>query len=119
MSLGVVLKGFDLRTRLFETGKFYGWMCTGAKKIFPSHENNCVPQVKEYGGCAKIGDVIGVYIEFINGSGRLSFLKNGNPLGVCIDYLPPGNYLPCVSLFRSEVKITLNTSVSVHEPTRK
>lgn len=43
ITLGVVLKGFDLRTRLFETGKFYGWMCTGAKKIFPSHENNCVP----------------------------------------------------------------------------
>jgi len=26
----------DIRSRPFETGKFWGWICTGGRKIYPS-----------------------------------------------------------------------------------
>ena len=74
--IGVVQKGVDLKMRIFETGKLYGWICTGGRKIFPSPDG-VGPQAKEYGGCSKIGDVLGVILEFKNGIGSLSFLSNG------------------------------------------
>lgn len=34
--VGVSQKGMDIRQRPFDTGKFWGWICTGGRKIFPS-----------------------------------------------------------------------------------
>jgi hypothetical protein len=61
------------------------------------------PIAKEYGGCAKIGDTIGIIFEFKNGLAHLSFLKNSTPLGVCFNNIPPGCYLPCACLYYGEV----------------
>jgi hypothetical protein len=74
--IGVSQKGMDIHSRPFDTGKFWGWICTGGRKIYPSAPGG-PPTAKEYGGCAKIGDNIGVLFEFKNGMGSLSFLKNG------------------------------------------
>jgi hypothetical protein len=65
----------DIHARPFDTGKFWGWICTGGRKIYPSAPGG-PPTAKEYGGCAKIGDSIGVLFEFKNGMGQLAFLKN-------------------------------------------
>ena len=61
--------------RPFDSGKFWGWICTGGRKIYPSVPDG-PPTAKEYGGCAKIGDTIGVLFEFKNETGYLTFLKN-------------------------------------------
>lgn len=74
--IGVSLKGMDIRSRPFETGKFWGWICTGGRKIYPSSPGG-PPIAREYGCCAKIGDNIGVLFEFKNNTAHLSFLKNG------------------------------------------
>jgi hypothetical protein len=72
--------------------------------------------VREYGGCAKIGDTIGVLFEFKQGVGHLSFLKNGTPLGVCFHNIPPGEYLPTACLFYGEVQVTLNPKAVLIKP---
>jgi hypothetical protein len=100
--IGVAAKGVDCRQRLFETGKFWGWICTGGRKIYPNVPGGG-PIAKEYGGCAKIGDVLGIIFEFKNGTGHLSFLKNGSPLGVCFNNIPVGAYHPCACLYYGEV----------------
>jgi len=87
---------------LFETGKFYGWICTGGRKIYPSAPGGG-PIAKEYGGCAKIGDVLGIIFEVKNNMGMLSFLKNGSPLGICASNIPMGSYYPCACLYYGEV----------------
>jgi tripartite motif-containing protein 9/67 len=73
--IGVSQKGMDIRQRPFDTGKFWGWICTGNRKIFPSAPGG-PPQAREYGGNAKIGDVLGCLLEFKSGIGHLTFLKN-------------------------------------------
>jgi len=90
---------------LFDSGKFYGWICTGGRKIFPSVPNGTTI-TKEYGGnenYAKIGDTLGVIFEFKNNLGFLSFLRNGNPLGICFSNIPFGQYYPCAYLYYGEV----------------
>lgn len=42
-------------------------------------------------------------IEFVNGVGTLSFYRNGSPLGVAFDNIPPGTYYPAVCLYYGEV----------------
>jgi len=74
--LGVSQKGIDIRQRPFDTGKFYGWICTSGRKIYPSVPGG-PPTAKEYGRVANKGDRIGVVFEFKNNLGHLSFLKNG------------------------------------------
>ncbi len=32
--IGVAKEGVDLKQRIFDTGKFYGWICTGGRKIY-------------------------------------------------------------------------------------
>ena len=44
--------------------------------------------------------------------GYLSFIRNGNPLGVCFNNIPVGQYYPVAYLYYGEVQITLNTNVS-------
>ena len=110
--IGVVQSGVDVRQRLFETGKFYGWICTGGRKIYPSVPGGG-PIAKEFGGCAKIGDVLGIIFEFKNSIGHLSFLKNGQPLGVCFNNIPLGTYHPCACLYYGEVQITLDSKAKL------
>jgi len=98
----------DIRQRPFDTGKFWGWICTGNRKIFPSAPGG-PPQAKEYGGNAKIGDVLGCLLEFKSGIGHLTFLKNKTALGTCFNNLPAGIYYPAACLYYGEVQITLNS----------
>ena len=113
--IGVVQKGVDIRQRLFDTGKFYGWICTGGRKIYPSVPSG-PPIPREYGGnknLAKIGDTLGCIFEFKHGLGNVSFLRNGAPLGICFNNIPAGEYYPCAYLYYGEVQITLNSKAKI------
>jgi len=33
--VGVSQKGMDIRSRSYDTGKFWGWICTSGRKIYP------------------------------------------------------------------------------------
>ena len=110
--IGVVGKGYHAKNQLFDCGKFYGWIATGGRKVYPSVPGGQI-QGKEYGGCAKLGDTIGVIFEFKQGTGHLSFVKNGNPLGPCHTNIPPGSYYPVAHMLYGEVQITLNAKASL------
>jgi tripartite motif-containing protein 9/67 len=34
--IGISQKGIDINQRPFDTGKFWGWICTGGRKLYPS-----------------------------------------------------------------------------------
>eukprot|EP00927_Polykrikos_kofoidii_P037758 TRINITY_DN3197_c0_g1_i6.p1 TRINITY_DN3197_c0_g1~~TRINITY_DN3197_c0_g1_i6.p1 ORF type:complete len:494 (+),score=92.90 TRINITY_DN3197_c0_g1_i6:64-1482(+) len=68
-------------TSLFlgDTAESWGWGGTGKK----SHNND----FKDYGGQFREGDVIGCVIDMDQGT--ISFLKNGEFMGVAFDNIPP------------------------------
>eukprot|EP00928_Gymnodinium_smaydae_P060791 TRINITY_DN4458_c1_g1_i1.p1 TRINITY_DN4458_c1_g1~~TRINITY_DN4458_c1_g1_i1.p1 ORF type:complete len:490 (-),score=122.74 TRINITY_DN4458_c1_g1_i1:237-1706(-) len=68
-------------TSLFlgDTAEGWGWGGTGKK----SHNND----FKDYGGPFGVGDVIGCVVDMDQGS--ISFLKNGEFMGVAFDNIPP------------------------------
>jgi len=68
-------------TSLFlgDTAEGWGWGGTGKK----SHNNN----FSDYGGSFGVGDVIGCVLDMDQGT--ISFLKNGQFMGVAFDNIPP------------------------------
>ena len=75
--IGVSLKGMDMRARAFDTGKFWGWICTCNRKIFPSAPGG-PHQTREYGGNSIAGDTIGCLFELrSNNMWTLTFFRNG------------------------------------------
>jgi heterogeneous nuclear ribonucleoprotein U-like protein 1 len=68
-------------TSLFlgDTAEGWGWGGTGKK----SHNNNFA----DYGGTFKMGDVIGCIVD--TEQGTISFMKNGQFMGVAFDNVPP------------------------------
>mmetsp|Transcript_144407 Transcript_144407/g.350632 ORF Transcript_144407/g.350632 Transcript_144407/m.350632 type:complete len:465 (-) Transcript_144407:222-1616(-) len=68
-------------TSLFlgDTAEGWGWGGTGKK----SHNNN----FQDYGGTFREGDVIGCVIDLEQGT--ISYLKNGEFMGVAFDNVPP------------------------------
>lgn len=71
-------------------------MCLCGRKFGP--DGNIV----EYGYSARVGDTIGVLLEFKGGMGQLSFYKNGSKCGVAFNNLT-GTFYPAVSMFYGEV----------------
>lgn len=63
--------------------------------------------MQEYGFASKLGDVIGVLLEFRTGVGTLSFYRNGTKCGQAFTNLS-GIFYPAVSLFCGEVQVTLD-----------
>ncbi len=108
--VGIARRNIDLHMRAWDTGSFWGWICTGSRKFCPASPG---PQVLEYGGFSKINDTIGVMVEFMEGIGRLSFYRNGQPLGLAFDNIPPGTYYPAVCLYYGEVQVTLNPKAKI------
>jgi hypothetical protein len=66
-----------------------------------------------YGDYTKIGETIGVLLEFTSTGGQVTYYRNGVSLGKAFDNLPQGTMLyPCVSLYNNEeteCQVTLNT----------
>lgn len=102
--LGIAVKGSESSRKLFESGKFWGWMCAGGQALYPDLLNHGKVTVKSYGrDTIKQGDTVGIIFEFKNGKGHLTYLKNGNSLGICFKDIPAGNYLPAAILYYGEV----------------
>jgi SPRY domain len=80
---------------------FWGYICLCARKCGPEGV------LTKYGQSAKIGDVIGVLLEFRGGVGTLSFYRNGAKCGEAFSNLT-GTLYPAVSLLYGEVQVTLD-----------
>ena len=92
------------RGRSFD--KFYGWHATSARKLRPVTTSSR-PEVGDYGSHCKIGDKIGVILQFKNGAAKLSFTLNNEFLGTCYSDMPAGNYWPQCILYSEGSQIQL------------
>lgn len=72
----------------------WGWVATGNMLHIGSKLQRIL-----FGGYSKIGSVVGILLEFVNGEGQLTFYRDGENLGTPIKNIPAGCYYPCVSLF--------------------
>jgi hypothetical protein len=76
-------------------------------------------QAQPYGDYIKIGETIGVLLEFKNNIGSLTYCrKDGVSFGKAFESIPPGEYFPCVSLLNNmdSVIVTLNTTAKMQPP---
>lgn len=99
--LGIARKNLNLYTQPSATNLFWGYLCLCAKRSGPDGA------IIDYGYAAKLGDTIGVLLEFRSGVGSLSFYRNGTKCGVAFSNLT-GTFYPAVSLFYGEVQVTLD-----------
>ena len=92
---------------LIDLNEVYGWICTMDKKL--KRVDGAIVD-EHYGDYSSIGDTIGVLLEFgKDGTGNLTFYKNGRSEGLCFSGLPPNTYYPCVALSGNDVVVTLNS----------
>jgi hypothetical protein len=72
--IGVARNNVSLYTAATESSSFWGWVATGDRKF------ETVPvmgkQQSNFGGMCKIGDIVGVLLEFNNGVASVSYYKN-------------------------------------------
>ena len=71
--IGIAKNNIGLYTRATESGWFWGWICAAGRKFESTPVGN---QSSQFGEMCKIGDVIGLLLEFNNGIGSLSFYRN-------------------------------------------
>ena len=71
--VGVAKHNIGLYTRATDTGWFWGWIWTGDKKFESTPWGN---HLSTFGGMWKLGDIVGILLEFNNGIGSLFFYKN-------------------------------------------
>ena len=57
--LGIACRNVNLYSRASESGNFWGYLCTGAKKFGPASYG-----AQDFGACCKINDTVGVFLEF-------------------------------------------------------
>lgn len=80
---------------------FFNSFFFSAKKVGPDGAP------ADYGYSAKVGDIIGVLLEFRASEGTLSFYRNGARCGVAFSGLN-GTFYPIVSLLSADVQISLD-----------
>ena len=98
--IGICKQDTNCNTIAWEGGTSWGWLCTGAKKVWPG---SIGISAQEYGEYAKIAEVLGVLLEFGDDQvGHLTFYQHGRTLGKAFNNIPPGTYYPCVSLNNNE-----------------
>lgn len=77
-------------------------------KVFFRYPGQGSWSMKEYGNRKQAGDKIGILLEFNEqGTGKMTFFKNGKLLGSPFTKIKPGTYYPCVSLAGGKNIVTL------------
>lgn len=105
--------GFSLPlTSLFlgDTSDGWGYGGTGKK----SHNNN----FSDYGGAFRVGDVIGCIVDCDQGT--ISFMKNGQFMGVAFDNVPPTvmqtGIFPHILMKNVRVKVNFRRATKWYDP---
>lgn len=80
--------------------RFWGYILSDANKIANDTQ-------KEYGKICKLGDKIGVLLEFneTNNTLNISFFVNGENLGLAFEGLPKDTYYPAAVLYYEGTKV--------------
>ena len=94
--IGLSTKRTEFHLNSSEMKGFYGFILSECKKV----SNNATGKVElvEYGDVTKIGDRIGIMMEFGTGGLDVSFYINKINMGVAFKGLPINTYYPSVVL---------------------
>ena len=74
------------------------------------YQNNAVQQT-EYGDFSKMGDKIGILMEFNDKGLDVSFFINKIDMGIAFRSLPPNTYYPCALLYYDGAKVKVMNRV--------
>jgi len=74
------------------------------------YHNDAVQQT-EYGDFSKMGDKIGILMEFNEKGLDVSFFINKIDMGIAFRSLPPNTYYPCVLLYYDGAKVKVMNRV--------
>jgi hypothetical protein len=66
----------------------------------------------DYGAVCKMGDRIGMLLEFNNDGLDVSFFLNGADLGVAFSKLKKNKYIPCVVMLYEGTKVKISNDIS-------
>jgi hypothetical protein len=108
--IGVTLKRSEYSLSSSDIKGFWGYVLSDGKKVQNSTSNKL--EMIEYGDITKIGDRIGIMIEY-NASGvDISFFVNKINLGIAFKSLPAATYFPCAVLGFDGTRIRITNKVS-------
>jgi hypothetical protein len=75
--------------------------------------NNGTQETSEYGDICKMGDKIGILMQFNNKGLDVSFFINKVNLGVAFKSLPNNTYYPCAVLLYDCAKVKISNKVYI------
>lgn len=108
--VGICLSRNDFYFSLPDPKGFYGFVLSESKKA--GYNDKGVLDKGEYGAPCKIGDVIGMMLEFNAKGLDLSFYVNKVNMGVAFKNLSQQTYYPCAVLGFDSSKVSLNRLAS-------
>ncbi len=105
--IGVTLKRNDFYLNSNEMKGFYSFVLSECKKV----SNNTKLESVEYGDITKMGDRIGVLMEFQATGLDVSFFINKINMGIAFKNLPLNTYYPCVVLGFDGTRVRMTNKV--------
>jgi hypothetical protein len=107
--VGVSLKRTDFNLNPNDMRGYWGFVLSDCKKV----SNNAQGKVEltEYGDVCKIGDKIGILIDFNALGVDISFYINKINMGVAFKSLTQGTYFPAIALGFDSTKVKITNNV--------
>jgi hypothetical protein len=107
--VGVSLKRNDFNLNPNDVKGFWGFVLSDCKKV----TNNAQGKVEltEYGDVCKMGDRVGILVEFTGQGVDISFYINKINMGVAFKSLPQNTYYPGVALGFDSTKVRITNKV--------
>lgn len=106
--VGIAIKKSSTNLNVNDVISFYGFVLSEMKKI--SSVNYKIDHA-DFGSESKIGDKIGVLVEFNEEGVDLSFYINKKLIGMAFNKLPQTIYFPCLTLGLNGAKAIINNQV--------
>ncbi len=104
--IGICLSRNDFYFSLPDPKGFWGFVLSESKRA--GYNDKGAIEKGEYGAPCKIGDVVGMMLEFSIKGLDISFYVNKINMGVAFKNLPLQTYYPCAVLGFDSSKVTLN-----------
>ncbi len=77
--------------------------------------NNGTQVYSEYGDVCKMGDKVGILLDFKDSGLDVSFFVNTIYFGVAFKNLPKDSYYPCALICYDNCKVKINNQVKIPE----
>jgi hypothetical protein len=107
--IGISLKRSDFNINSNDMKGFYGFILSECKKV--SQGTNNKVELVEYGDITKIGDRVGILMEFFTSGLDVTFFVNKINMGVAFKSLPLNMYFPSVILGYDGTRVRITNNI--------